>query len=325
MTDGKVALGRRLFYDRRVSLGQTRACASCHLQALGFTNGAARGSGLAHGTQRNVIALGNAVYMPAYTWASREVTTIEEVISATLVDDNEFGGAGAEGTIAARLAADAAYPPLFERAFPGEPVGFATISKGIASFVRTLVSGDSAYDRYYQGDPTALSTLAKGGMDLFFGERFECYHCHGGFTFAGSVTHQGLVFGEVAFDNTGLYDVDGAGAYPAEDRGLLDVTGDPADMGRFKAPSLRNVAVTGPYMHDGSMATLGEIVDAYAVGGRSVLAGGTANPLRSPLVRALDPPMTAAERAQLVAFLEALTDDAFLSDPRFSDPFASQP
>jgi cytochrome c peroxidase len=321
MTDAKVALGRRLFYDRRVSLGESRACASCHLQALGFTNGSARGFGLSHGTQRNVIALGNAVYMPTYTWANPDVTAIEEVISATLVDDNEFGGAGAEGTIAARLAADAAYPGMFGRAFPGEPLGFATISKGIASFVRTIVSGDSPYDRYYQGDPAALSTLAKGGMDLFFGERFECYHCHGGFTFASSVTHQGLVFGEIAFDNTGLYDVDGAGAYPAEDRGLYDITGDPADMGRFKAPSLRNVAVTAPYMHDGSIATLGEVVDAYAAGGRAALASGTPNPLRSPLVRAVDPPMTDAERAQLVAFLEALTDEAFLSDPRFSDPF----
>jgi cytochrome c peroxidase len=321
MSDAKVALGRHLFHDRRVSLPQTRACASCHVQALGFTNGTTRGYGLVHPTQRNVIALANAAYMPVYTWASPDATAIEDVVSATLVDDNEFDGAGAETTIAARLAADPIYPPLFASAFPGEAVGFGTIAKGIAAFVRTIVSGNSAYDRYYQGDPTALSSTAKRGMDLFFGERFECYHCHGGFTFASSVTHQGLVFGEIAFDNTGLYDVDGNGAYPAEDRGLVDVTGNPADMGKFKAPSLRNVAVTGPYMHDGSIATLGEVVDAYAAGGRAALGGGTPNPLRSTLVRAVDPPLTADERAALVAFLEALTDDAFLVDPRFSNPF----
>jgi cytochrome c peroxidase len=321
MSDAKVELGRRLFHDRRVSVTETRACASCHVQALGFTNGAARGFGLAHGTQRNVLALANVVYLPVYTWASPALTSIEQVAAATLVDDNEFGGAGQEATIAARLAADPIYPPLFQRAFPGEPVGFDTIGRGIAAFARTLVSGDSPYDRYYQGDPDALSTLAKAGMDLFFGERFECYHCHGGFTFASAVTHQGLAFEQIEFDNTGLYNVDGAGAYPAEDRGLFDVTGSSDDMGRFRPPSLRNVAVTGPYMHDGSVATLGEIVDAYAAGGRAALGGGTPNPLRSTFVRAVDPPMTAAERAQLVAFLEALTDEAFLADPRFSDPF----
>jgi cytochrome c peroxidase len=322
MSDAKVELGRHLFHDRRVSLGETRACASCHVQALGFTNGAARGAGLVHETRRNVIALANAVYMPTYTWADPGTTSIERVIAATLVDDNEFAGDGAEATIVARLLADPVYPPLFAKAFPGEAASFATIAKGIAAFVRTLVSGDSPYDRYDRGDPTALSSTAKAGRDLFFGERFECYHCHGGFTFASSVTHQGLVFGEIAFDNTGLYDVDGKGAYPADDRGVFDVTGDPADMGRFKAPSLRNVAVTGPYMHDGSVATLGEVLDAYAAGGRSVLLGGAANPLRSTLVRALDPPMTAEERTQLLVFLEALTDAGFLVDPRFSDPFA---
>lgn len=321
MSDAKVALGRYLFHDRRVSLGQARACASCHVQSLGFTNGSPRGFGLSHGTQRNVIALANAVYMPAYTWASPDLRAIEDVIAATLVDDNEFGGAGAEATIAARLQADPLYPPLFQQAFPGEAMGFSTIAKGIASFVRTMVSGDAPYDRYYQGDPAALTTLAKGGMDLFFGERFECYHCHGGVTFSSSVTHQGLAFEQIAFDNTGLYNVDGDGAYPAEDRGLYDVTGDPADMGRFKAPSLRNVAVTAPYMHDGSVATLGEVLDAYAAGGRSALGGGAPNPLRSNLVRAVAPPMTEAERAQLVAFLQALTDEGFLDDPRFSDPF----
>jgi cytochrome c peroxidase len=123
------------------------------------------------------------------------------------------------------------------------------------------------------------------------------------------------------YHNTGLYDVDGQGAYPPADTGLMDLTFDPADMGRFRAPSLRNVAVTAPYMHDGSVATLSDVIDHYAAGGRSSLSrGGTPSPLRDPILQGFT--STPAEKADLLAFLEALTDPGFLSDPRFSDPFA---
>lgn len=321
MSEAKVELGRFLFYDERVSGAQLRACASCHIQSFGFTTPAARGRGLNQPTRHNVLALAGAAYMPVYLWADSRVRSIEEVVQQTLVDDNEFGGQGLESTVAERLRSDARYPPLFEEAFPNEAISYDTIAKAIAAFTRTIISGDSPYDRYQRGDRAALGDSAKRGRDLFFSERLECYHCHGGFTLASSVTHQGLVLGEIAYDNTGLYNVDGQGAYPADDPGLSEATGLASDMGRFKAPSLRNVAVTAPYMHDGSIATLSEVLDSYVVGGRSAMEGGAPNPLRSGFVREILPPLSAQERADVLAFLQSLTDSAFLADPRFANPF----
>lgn len=323
MSDAKVELGRRLFYDPRVSWPQSRACSTCHVQAVGFTTPTSKGTGLHAPTKRNVMALAVPAYMSAYLWADSTCTSIEAVISQTLLDENEFGGAGREADIVKRLGADATYARLFEEAFPGKPISFDAITKATASFVRTIASGDSPYDRYQRGDPAAMSPAARRGMDLFFSETTECYHCHLGFTFSDSVTHSRLAVSSMNFSNTGLYDVDGAGAYPVEDQGLLEVTGDPADMGRFKAPTLRNIAKTAPYMHDGSMNTLREVVDAYVAGGRSALDGGVSSPRCDPLIlgRASFGPLSEQETTDLIAFLESLTDEAFLSDPRFSSPF----
>lgn len=322
MSDAKVNLGRRLFYDPRLSLSQARACASCHVQALGFTSPTPKGPGLEHPTQRNVIALAVPAYASTYLWADPACTSIEDVIEQTMLDQNEFGGAGNEATIVQRLGADTTYARLFKEAFPGESISFGTISKGIASFVRTIISGDTPYDRYTRGDLWALSSEARRGMDLFFSEKTECYHCHSGFTFSGSVSHAGLAVSAVTFSNTGLYDLDGRGAYPAEDRGLLEMTGQIADMGRFKAPTLRNIAKTAPYMHDGSMATLREVIDSYIAGGRSALDGGAPSPACDSLItrRLSYGPLTEEEVSDLVAFLESLTDESFLSDPRYSNP-----
>ena len=195
----------------------------------------------------------------------------------------------------------------------------------MAAFIRTMISGDSPFDRWaYQDDRAALSESAVRGMDLFFSENLECHHCHGGFNFALSSTHEGQAFDQMAFHNNGLYNVDGEGAYPLKDRGLYDFTGVPADMGRFRAPSLRNVELTAPYMHDGSIATLEEVVDMYAAGGRVIEAGefagdGRASPHKSTFVNGFE--LTPQEREDLLAFLRSLTDDAFVEDPRFSSPF----
>jgi cytochrome c peroxidase len=149
-------------------------------------------------------------------------------------------------------------------------------------------------------------------MTLFFSNRLHCSECHGGFNLSGPVdfavakTHP-----RPAFHNTGLYDVDGAGSYPAADRGLTDVTHNSKDMGQFRAPTLRNIAVTAPYMHDGSIPTLEAVLDHYA-------SGGHASPFRSRAVGGFK--LTAAERTALLAFLNSLTDDKFLEDPAFANP-----
>jgi cytochrome c peroxidase len=194
----------------------------------------------------------------------------------------------------------------------------------LASFNRALVSGGSRVDALsQQGDGLALSESELRGMNLFFSERLECHHCHGGFNFSESTTHADAAFEADFFHNTGLYDLDGLGAYPADNTGVFEITGDPADMGRFRPPTLRNVGVTAPYLHDGSAATLEDVVRIYEAGGRLITEGpyagdGRASPLKSGLIPGFT--LTDGERADLVAFLEALTDEAFLTDPRFSDP-----
>jgi cytochrome c peroxidase len=138
------------------------------------------------------------------------------------------------------------------------------------------------------------------------------------------VTWEGKPFIDRLYHNTGLYNIDGKGAYPEPNTGVMSVTGDPADMGRFRAPSLRNIAVTAPYMHDGSMATLSEVLDHYAAGGRKINSGpyagdGSKSPLRSSMMIGFT--LSERDRADVLAFLDALTDETFLTDPRFSDPW----
>jgi cytochrome c peroxidase len=199
------------------------------------------------------------------------------------------------------------------------------VTGAIAAFQRTLISGDSPYDRARGGDRTAMSDAARLGEELFFSENLECFHCHGGFNFTGSVDYVGKGLPEIEFHNTGLYNLDGKGAYPVPNTGVHEISNRAEDMGRFKAPTLRNVAVTGPFMHDGSIASLEEVIDHYAAGGRTIPTGphagvGRTNPLKSPFVSGFE--LEPEERAALVAFLESLTDRTFLTNPSFANPWA---
>lgn len=332
MNADKVELGRRLFYDKRLSGNETQSCASCHQQARGFAEPlvvSVGSTGQSH--FRNAMGLTNAAYNSVQTWANPLHVFLEEQATAPMFGEApvELGLAGREVELVQRFQSDADYAARFRAAFPGTDgaVTVDRILKAIACFERTLISGDSPYDRFwYQHDPTAMSDAAQRGMDLFFSEKFECFHCHAGFDFASSTTSAGKPFAEVAYHNTGLYNVDGQGAYPAIDQGLIKVTHLPEDMGRFKAPTLRNITVSAPYMHDGSVADLDGVLDHYAAGGRTIAAGpdagdGSKSPLKNAFVKGIA--MTEDERADLKAFLAALTDETFLTDPRFADPFAA--
>ncbi|MFO0604041.1 MAG: di-heme enzyme [Polyangiales bacterium] len=333
MTAAGFELGRRLFYDARLSGNQTQSCASCHRQELAFTDGlpTSRGS-TGEATPRNAMSLANVAYASTYTWANPTLITLEAQGLTPLFGEHptELGLRGREGELVARLRAVPRYRELFARAFPGEadPVTVRNVLKGLASFQRALISGDSPYDRYQRGDRAALSESARRGERLFGSERFECFHCHAGFNFQDAVRHVGRPFNEDLFHNTGLYNIGGRGDYPANNTGLREFTRRAEDMGRFRAPTLRNVAVTAPYMHDGSVATLPEVIDHYAAGGRTIASGpyagvGRANPYKSVFVIGFTP--TPQERADLLAFLESLTDSTFLRDPRFADPWPTQP
>jgi len=318
MSAARVDLGRVLFYDKRLSVNGGFSCASCHQQARAFTDGlpvAVGATGEKH--PRNSMSLTNAAYNPVLTWADPLQHALETQALTPMFGTKpvEMGLAGREAALTRLLARDPRYARLFKAAFPDDavPGTLTNLTRALAAFERTLLSFDSPYDRYrYGGDPAAISATAKRGEALFFSERMKCFHCHGGINFTDTVAHERIEQPEVVFHNTGLYNLDGRGAYPAENTGLYAVTGKPADMGKFRAPTLRNVAVTAPYMHDGSIATLSEVLDHYAKGGRAV------NPLRSDFIQGFA--MSTDEKAELIAFLQSLTDSAFLTNPAFADP-----
>jgi cytochrome c peroxidase len=331
MSAAKVELGRHLFYDQRLSADSSISCATCHHQDKAFTDGLAVAKGVTgQAGQRSAMALANVAYLPVLTWANPNLTALEVQALIPLFGEHpvEMGMAGREKELFARLQADARYRDLFAKAFPVEAekgsealYSLGTLTKALASFQRSLLSFDSPYDRYkYGGQPKAISPAAKRGESLFFGEKMECYHCHGSFTFTDNIRHSKLPLAERGFHNTGLYNLDGRGAYPADNPGISEFTGDADDMGKFRTPSLRNIALTAPYMHDGSIATLDQVIRShYAQAGR---AGDTANgpsPLRSSLIGGFE--VSDQEVSDLVAFLNALTDSTFIRNPKHADPW----
>lgn len=346
-TEEQITLGRYLFYDTRLSGNGTQSCSSCHIQVLAFSDGRTTPVGsTGESMLRNAPGLINVAWNATLNWANPGLTEIEEQVLIPLFAEVpvEMGVTGHEQEVLDRIRNDADYPSLFSAAFPehaapaegngtndsktdaasAELISFHTITQALASFVRTLISSDSAYDRYVSGEENALSPSAKRGMDLFFSERFECHHCHVGFNFTTSTVTASSTFSAANFQNNGLYNLDGEGAYPAGNRGVYEITNVQSDMGRFRPPTLRNVALTAPYMHDGSIATLEEVIQHYANGGRNIVTGefqgdGSTNPYKSPLVPGFE--ASAQELEDLVAFLNALTDEQFITNPDYANPF----
>jgi cytochrome c peroxidase len=331
MNTAKVELGRFLFYDTRMSVTGRFSCASCHEQSKAFTDGKAQGVGATGQVHpRGSMALTNVAYSPVLTWANPNVRSLETQALVPMFGEEpvELGLAGKERELVARYKADQEFVRRFREAFSEDtdPVSLTNITRALAAFERTLISGRSPYDAYRFGlDPKAITDEAKRGEALFFSERLECFHCHGGFNFTQTVDYASRVEPEIEFHNTGLYNVGGHGDYPAPNTGVHAVSGRREDMGRFKAPTLRNIAVTAPYMHDGSIATLEEAIDHYQSGGRAIRSGpfagdGSQNPLKSGFVKSFT--LDAAERASLIAFLESLTDRSYLENPRLGNPWA---
>ena len=296
MTAAKVELGRYLFYDTRMSVNGKASCATCHKLELAFTDGRASALGATgQPHSRGAMSLVNVAYSGVLTWSNPQMRELEEQALAPMFGEHpvELGLREGDGFLL-RLRSDAKYAALFERAFPADAGRFTTrnVTKAIASFERSIISARSPYDRYhYGGDDSAVSDSAKRGEILFFSQHLSCFRCHGGFNFSDATVSERNAGREIEFHNTGLSAV---------------------DVAKFKTPTLRNIAITAPYMHDGSMATLEEVLDHYAAGGR-------ANPNKDPLVGGFV--LTRQDRADLIAFLQSLTDDAVLHDPRFANPW----
>jgi cytochrome c peroxidase len=335
MSPAKVELGRHLFYDLRMSVNGEGSCSTCHIQKYGFTDQRPVAIGVTGQSHpRRVMPLANVAWFAVFNWANPTVTQLEDQSVTPLFNDHpiELGLHAQNDKFLRVVATDPTYRKLFPEAFPpssGEasgPYTFIEIRKALAAFERTLISGNSPYDRYrYRHEESAISDSAKRGEDIFFHQPYACARCHGGFTFGGVTIYQttGGAHG-AEFVSNGLYNLAGKYSYPADNLGLYEFTHDPADVGKFRPPSLRNVAVRGPYMHDGSLRTLDDVLDHYAHGGRIIANGpnagdGSKNPNKSQFVSGF--PLTPQQRADLKAFLESLTDEEFLHNPAFANPW----
>ena len=331
MSEAKIELGRYLFYDTALSANQQQSCASCHQQQHAFAElrkVSIGSTGQMH--RRNAPALVNVAYNNTLTWAHDSLQHIEQQLLLPLFGDApvELGAGGHEPQILQRLSR-APYPTLFDAAFDDETASFQRVVDALASFSRSLLSFNSRFDRYaYQQDDNALSAEELLGLNLFFSEKLECHHCHGGFNFTQATSHERQPLDRRPFHNTGLYYVSRPDladkGYPQQDTGLSEVTLNPADDGRFRAPTLRNIAYSAPYMHDGSIATLSEVIDFYAAGGlitevNGEQSDGRKHPGKSSFVRGFA--LSAEEKQALLAFLHSLSDEQFVTNPAYSNPW----
>lgn len=303
MTVEGVALGRFLFYDSLLSKNNTISCSSCHQQNRAFTDGFALSIGVnGRTTARNSMSLANLLWVRHFFWDGHS-PTLEDQALIPMAHPDELGLAPEKA--ARKLQQTAFYPPKFKRAFGTDSITPLLMAKALAQFERTLISAQAPYDRYLRHEYT-LTAAEKRGMDLFMrtsdpakGIRgANCTHCHGGAQFFQNVFH-----------NNGL------DASPL-DPGRQEVTGFDADFARFRVPTLRNIAVTGPYMHDGRFRTLEEVIDHYS---EHVASSRTlSTDLKGPMY------LTSSEKKDLIVFLHTLTDTEFLQNPAFSNPFLTQ-
>lgn len=294
MSAVKVELGHYLFYDVRLSVNGKTSCATCHRQELAFTDGrptAIGTTGQVH--SRNAMSLVNVAYNASLTWADPQVRHLEDQAPVPIFGEHpiEMGLHEADG-VPAPVAADARYRDLFARAFPGEfpALTLRNAVKAIAAFERTIISAASPYDRYhYDGDNEAVSAAARRGETLFYSQPLSCFRCHGGFNFSDAIEFEGHPRRQPIMHTTGV-----------------------ASPGMFKAPTLRNVALTAPYMHDGTLPTLEAVLDRYAAGGGHV-------PDQDLLIGGF--PLSTAQRSDILEFLRSLTDESVLHNPRFANPW----
>lgn len=301
-----VYLGRKLFYEKKLSANNTLSCASCHEQAKAFTDGKTVSIGVdGKTTGRNAMALVNLLWNRKFFWDGR-VEGLEAQAVFPITNPHEMGQSLAESV--RKLKADTVYFGLFRKAFGDTNISSDRIVKAIAQFERTLISANSPYDRYLQNEyrPNALEIE---GMALFANmprpdkniRGADCAHCHGGVK-----TYMEL------FHNNGLDRI-------SADKGRQEVTGMQTDHGRFKIPTLRNIALTAPYMHDGRFATLEQVLDHYS---EHLQTANLSSFLKdvSNKKGAVGLQLSAHEKKAVIAFLNMLTDSSFIYNPAFSDP-----
>lgn len=281
----RIGLGRRLFYDPVLSVDSSISCGHCHRPELAFTDGLDRSKGVSERTgDRNSPSLANVAFQP-YLMREGGVPTLEMQVLVPIQEHAEFDHNIL--LIAEKLARDTSYRRQSMVAYGREPDPFV-ITRAIAAFQRSLLSFQAPFDAYVTNrDPYALSRIELRGLSLFYSDSLACGRCH-----------SGILLTDFSFRNNGLY-ADYA------DPGKVRLTGRPEDIGVFKVPSLRNLSYTAPYMHDGSLVTLEEVLNHYA-------SGGQGHPNRDGLIRGFS--LTHADKTALLAFLHTLDDTGFVNN-----------
>lgn len=309
-TNAGARLGRVLFYDKRLSTNQTVSCSSCHQRENGFSDPRKLSVGFNGGlTGRNSMGLSNARwYQRRHFFWDERANTLEDQVLQPIQNATEMGMT--LDSLTNRLAAEPFYTNLFTHTFGTPAVTSDRISRALAQFVRSIISTKSKYDTGVSNSFSNFTAQENLGRQIFLGQvgNATCAACHGTDNFVPGP----------AINNNGL-------EFPFVDLGVGGINGNPADNGKFKSPSLRNIELTAPYMHDGRFATLEEVVEFYN-------SGVVDNPNLSPPLRVPTPPgqppgpplrlnLTPQQKAALVAFLKALTDPSIATDEKFSDPF----
>ena len=289
LTQAKIDLGKKLFYDPILSIDSTISCGSCHKAELAFSDDVSISEGVFGGLGfRNSPTLANVAYYPVMLKDGGN-PTLETQPYVPLEDHFEMDFNMV--LLVNRLNENTEYVTEFNTVFGKAPDPFG-ITRALAAFERTLISGNSPYDKYtYQGNTSALTTSQKAGMELFFSPELNCSSCHGGFLLTDNTFQNNGYFSDYSIDS-----------------GRARITLLQEDVGKFRVPTLRNIALTAPYMHDGSIVTLEEVIDQY-------MLGGSGHENQSELIKPFN--LSLVEKSDLINFLNALTDGEFISDPEY--------
>ncbi len=308
LTEAGVTLGKMLFYDKKLSRDNIQSCATCHDQSIGFSDSTRFSLGVAElpGTRQAMSIVNMAWNTNGFFWDGRAELLRHQ---AVLPIEDELEMDESIENVLAKLAAEKEYRDQFTRAFGDEDITEERLALALEQFMFSIISYQSKYDRYLAGEAT-LTDSEERGRELYFSEfnpffpeesGADCEHCHGGFNFENDM-----------YMNNGL-DADGN----IIDAGRFLVSNSPADIGKFKVPSLRNIGVTQPYMHDGRFKTLEEVIDHYDHG---IVMSSTLDPA---LIQVVEPGLGLSEqdKEDLINFLHTLTDETYLANPLYADPF----
>lgn len=300
LTEEGIALGKRLFFDRRLSRNNSKSCASCHNPRQAFSDITQFSVGIEGQTGlRNAMPIFNLAwnFNDRFNWDGSEFGLEDQAFEPVT---NPIEMHSIWSNVAEKLKQDSQYPEMFLQAFGTREIDSTLVTKAIAQFERTMISGNSKFDRYQLGE-LELTAQELNGFDIYLREdKGDCFHCHG--------TGNNPLWTDNEFRNNGLDAI-------FTDLGLGAVTGDPNDNAKFRTPSLRNLAFTAPYMHDGRFNTLEEVIDFYSEGLQN-------SPTIDPLMKNVDQggvQLSSQEKTDLIAFLLTLTDYEFVSNPAFQN------